>query len=104
MSIGLIKVITGLIGGIGLFISLFAVWFIFQNINPWDVLPYEILSSSFFPIWEFLAGSFFLILIIIAFVIALLLAYGGKDDDRKERRQRWLWAKREKKPYWPWKK
>jgi hypothetical protein len=97
-TIILIKFIIGVIGGIGLFLALGVGWFILKSIDPYDILPYQLLTSDFFSVYEFLAGSGFLFLLIIAFVIVLLLAYSGKKEEGKKRKewwQNWLWGRKE---------
>ncbi len=96
-TIILIKTLISLIGGIGLFISLFGLWLILRSFDPYDFLPYEILDTPILPVWQFLASQLFLLLLTIAFIIILLLAYTGENDNRKEWWQNWLWGKKKKK-------
>ena len=81
----LIKFVTGIIGGIGLFVALGLVYFIFQSIEPYDILPYRLLNTDLVPLWDFLASSEFLILSIIAFIVVLIIS--GKNLKVSN----WLW-------------
>lgn len=100
-AILLIKVITSLIGGIGLFLGLFGIWFFFNKMQYSDFI-YEALPYEFFSTFEFLSGNTFLTLLIIAFIAILVIAYSSNRDINKKLRE-WLWSpKKEKKPIWPW--
>jgi len=92
-AIILIKAITNIVGGIGLFIALGALWFVFSSLNPFDILPYELLNSRFMSFFNFLAGSGFLVLLIIALIVVVIAAYGGNKEINKSIRK-WFWGKK----------
>lgn len=92
-----IKVITSLIGGLGLFITLFLIWYLFSNTGFPDALPYEIGSIDLFPFYDFLASSSFLIWTIIALIAVLVIAYAGKGyGEFSKGVKRWFWGKKKK--------
>ncbi|MEK6820507.1 MAG: hypothetical protein AABX71_02230 [Nanoarchaeota archaeon] len=84
-----IKVITNLVGGIGLFVILFASWFLLQRLNPYDFLPYEFLSSDFLFIYEFLVSTTFLIILVIVTALIFAAAYVGGNKTILD----WIWAR-----------
>jgi len=90
-----LKVITSLIGGFGLFITLFGLWYLFSNTNFLYTLPYEVGSVDLFPFYDFLSSSSFLVWTIIALVVVLVIAYAGKGDFNKAVK-RWFWNKKKK--------
>jgi len=86
-----IKLVTGIIGGIGLFIALGVGWFVLHSFDPYDIFPYQFLTSDFFPYYEFLSGTGFLFLLII--ILAFIIAISFKNDKVRK----WLWKAKEKK-------
>ena len=91
-----LKFMTSLIGGVGLFLVLIVSWFFVRGLDPYSIFPYDILTSSFYSIWDFITSGTFAVILVIIFILLLVVAYGGSTDMNKAVRG-WLWAKREKK-------
>ncbi len=91
----LLKVMISLLGGLGLFITLFGLWFLFSKTYFPEILPYEIGSVDLFPFYDFFASDSFLIWTIIALIAVLVVAY-VKDESINKRVRRWFWVKSKK--------
>ncbi len=87
LAIFLIKLISGIARGAGLFIALGALWFFVNSIDPYDIFPYKFLTSDFYPVWQFIVSQTFLILLVIIFII--LIAISFKNDKVKD----FMWPK-----------
>lgn len=91
----LLKVMISLLGGLGLFATLFGLWFLFSKTYFSEILPYEIGSIDLFPFYDFISSTSFLIWTIIALIIVLVAAYAG-DRDINKGIKRWFWGKKKK--------
>lgn len=68
----LIKLLMGAVGLAGLLIVLWGVWILMRFLDPYEILPYEFLTSGILNVYEILAGWLsFIILVIITLVILL---------------------------------
>jgi len=80
----LIKFAYGSFGIKGTAISFVLLWYIIHIIDPYEFLPYEILSNTFMNIYEFIASwTFGIILIILS--IFLSIANIESEKEREDR-------------------
>jgi len=88
-----IRFVTNIIGGAGMFLSLFAIWLVLSNVDPYAVLPSEFMYSNYFSFYQFFASSTFLVILIAAFVFIIVVSFGKQDISKRV--GRWLWGKKE---------
>jgi hypothetical protein len=82
-------VVTRLIGFLGLLIFLFIAWVIMNGTDAYDILPYEILDSPLYLLYDFLASYWgFLIIIGLALLVFVtpnlrknLVGWGKKPEE-----------------------
>ena len=67
----LIRFIWESFGKPGTVIALIGLWFLLRAFDPYEFLPYELLTDTFIGIYEFFASFLGLIIIIIGSVVAL---------------------------------
>ena len=92
----LINIITKLLGGIGLFLVLGGLWFLFSKTNFPDILPSSVTDSEMF---EFLISGWAIGLLVIILIIILIIAYSGKGN---ETLKDWLKPRKKPETYLDW--
>ncbi|MGD2073228.1 MAG: hypothetical protein PVG65_07060 [Candidatus Thorarchaeota archaeon] len=85
------KVLTSLIGGLGLLISLYGIWAIAGRADIYDIFPYGVLTSGFESFYYFLSSGTFLVILMLLTILAILLAI----KDKPEGFRKWFFAKKD---------
>lgn len=92
----LLKVISGMFGGIGMLAILFFGWYFISKIDVYDLLPYAIINSDAYPIVQFIASPDFGWVLGGITVLLFITAYMGHGKT-PEKVRNWLWGKKKKK-------
>ncbi len=92
----LLKVIGNMFGGIGMIVLVFIGWYLIKGMDISYYLPYGLINSDIFWIFEYIVSPDFIWVLVGATVLIFLIAYGGKGDVSRKLRD-WLWGKKEKK-------
>ena len=79
-----LKSIWNIFHGIGIFASLFLIWFILSKINPYDVLSNELRTSVTLGIFNFLKSQTFLVILIVLTIGVFYGAYWAKNSNTKK--------------------
>jgi len=67
----LIRFVWESFGKIGTIIALIGLWIIIRSFDPYDLLPYELLTDTFISIYEFFASILGLIIIVAGAILIL---------------------------------
>jgi hypothetical protein len=90
----LLKVMSALLGGLGMFLVAFLTWYIL-NKNYYTSTLYSVIPYSFQPVYDFICSDNFVYWIAGVLVLVLVLAYSSKGSMNKDIKD-WFWHKKPK--------